>query len=153
MVSSDSDPVADYPLALLVVILTRVVDDAVEEKLIKAGFDDLTRSLGVVFEMLDDAGSRVSDMARRARMTKQGMGQLVAAVEALGYVTRAPDPADKRAQLVKLTRRGHRASAAGRVGLEELEAKWHEVLGPAQYERVTRALRDAVRATGLDHVR
>lgn len=143
----------DYPAALLVAILNRVVSDAVQTALDAAGYGDITQSMGVVFEMIDDTGSRVSDMARRARMTKQGMGQLVAAVEALGYVERVADPSDKRAQLVRLTRKGERASAAGRAGLAAIEGTWRDLFGPTVYERTRKALRDAVAATAGDHVR
>src|SRR5687768_1131805 len=90
----------DYPPTLLVSVLTRLVEDAVARALSAAGFDDLTRAHGIVFEVLDPEGSRSSDMAARARMTKQSMGELVAHLERLGYLLRTPDPFDRRAKLV-----------------------------------------------------
>ena len=147
------DGVAEYPAVLLVDVLKRAVDDAVMSGLADAGFDDITRAHGVVFEMVDPGGSRVVDMARRARMTKQAMGQLVAAVEELGYVERIPDPSDGRAQLVRVTRRGERAAAAGRNGLERLEREWASVAGDRRFATTHRVLVDLVRATAADHVR
>lgn len=143
----------DYPIGVLVDVLRRVVDDAVMDALGNAGASDITRAHGVVFEMLDPEGSRVVDMARRARMTKQGMGQLVAAVEALGYVERVPDPADGRAQLVRMTERGEHVAARGRDSLARLEAVWTDALGDRRYEATRRALVALVEATGLEHVR
>ena len=143
----------DYPLALLVDVLKRVVDDAVMDALSEGGYADITRAHGTVFEMIDPGGSRVTDMARRARMTKQGMSQLVAALEELGYLQRAPDPSDRRAQLVQLTEAGERAAAAGRGGLEALEQTWRSLLGERRYANGRRALIDLVRATGQEHVR
>jgi DNA-binding MarR family transcriptional regulator len=148
-----AEHLADYPIALLVDILDRVVDDIVMTTLDAAGYRDLSRAHGIVFDMLDPGGSRVTEMARRARVSKQAMGQLVAAVEDLGYVARAPDPADGRAQLVRITRRGEGAAAAGREGLESLEAAWRQIVGERRYELTRRALVALVQATGLDHVR
>lgn len=145
--------VDDYPLALLVDVLNRVVDDAVMEALVDGGYGDITRAQGTVFAMMDPGGSRVTNMARRARMTKQGMGQLVAALEELGYVERAPDPSDRRAQLVLLTEAGQRAADAGREGLLALENTWHAHLGDRRYATARRALVKLVWATGREHVR
>lgn len=145
--------VSRYPIALLADILDRVVDDAVMDALRAGGFGDLTRAHGVIFEMIDAGGSRVVHMAHRARVTKQAMGQLVAAVEAAGYVERIPDPTDGRAQLVRLTERGERAAGVARGGLERLETRWCELLGPARYRSTRGALSALVQATGLDHVR
>ena len=148
-----AEQVKDYSVGLLVTIVQRVIDDALMSSLRNAGFGDLTRAHGLVFTMLDPDGSRVTDMARRARMTKQGMGQLVAAVEQMGYVERVPDPADGRAQLVRLTRRGGRAVAAVQHGAASLERAWNEQLGDRRYGATRKALIELVLATGLDHVR
>ena len=52
------------------------------------------------------AGTRLTALAESAGMSKQAMGQLVDDLERLGYVERVPDPADGRAKIVRLTRRG-----------------------------------------------
>ena len=52
---------------------------------------------------LDLAGSRLTDLAARAHITKQSMRELVDRGEALGIVERAPDDDDKRAKLVRFT--------------------------------------------------
>ena len=55
---------------------------------------------------LSPSGSRLTDLAERAGMTKQAMGALVNQCEAWGMVSRAPDPADGRAQQVRFTATG-----------------------------------------------
>ncbi len=47
-------------------------------------------------------GSRLTDLAASAGMSKQAMGDLVTQCEAWGLVTRAPDPLDARARQVLL---------------------------------------------------
>jgi DNA-binding MarR family transcriptional regulator len=60
----------------------------------------------VVFQFLDDARTHVGTLARRAQMTKQSMAELVAHLERHGFVERIPDPADRRAKLVRVTGKG-----------------------------------------------
>ena len=70
-------------------------------------------SQGAVLGRLDRGGPQsVSDLAVVERVRPQSMAQTVGDLEAEGYVTRSPDPADRRRALVQLTQRGH----------EELEA-------------------------------
>jgi DNA-binding MarR family transcriptional regulator len=55
---------------------------------------------------LDLEGSRLTDLARSAGVTKQGMGELVNQCEAWGLVERSDDPTDARAKLVRFTETG-----------------------------------------------
>jgi DNA-binding MarR family transcriptional regulator len=55
---------------------------------------------------LELQGSRLTDLAQRAGMTKQAMGDLVDQCAAWGLVTREPDPRDARARLVRFTPTG-----------------------------------------------
>jgi hypothetical protein len=59
-----------------------------------------------VFAQIDPAGSRLSELARRANMSPQAMGELVDELESLCYLIRRPDPRDRRAKLIVLTRKG-----------------------------------------------
>ena len=51
-------------------------------------------------------GTRLTDLAERAGMSKQAMGDLVDQCEAWGLVTRVADPRDARARLVQFTPTG-----------------------------------------------
>ena len=55
---------------------------------------------------LELQGTRLTDLAQRAGMSKQAMGDLVDQCEAWGLVTRTPDPRDARARLVQFTPTG-----------------------------------------------
>ena len=85
--------------------------DALMVRLAALGHPEVRAAHGAVFEFLDDAGTRVSVLADRARMTKQSMTELVAHLERHGYVERVPDPADGRAKLVRATARGREVYA------------------------------------------
>ena len=71
-----------------------------------AGYEDLRVSHLVVFQHIDPAGSRITDMAAKAQIAKPSMAYLVEYLEQAGYVDRVPDPSDGRARLVRLTARG-----------------------------------------------
>lgn len=141
-----------YHLATLVSILNRVIDDAVMHALTH-DFGDIRRSHGVVFEMIDAEGTHVAELARRARMTRQAMGELVEDLERLGYVARRADPADRRAKLVFLTDAGEAATRQGISALDELEAQWTAHLGPANAAALRAALATLVASFGAAHVR
>ena len=80
------------------------------------------------------------DLARRARMTKQGMMLLVDDLETRGYVRRVPDADDSRAKMVRLTARGRRFVAEARRAVAAVEARARRELGDRRYE----ALRDSL---------
>ncbi len=84
---------------------------------------------GIVFRWLDPEGTRLADMVERSGMTKQAFGEHVASLEAAGYVTRQPDPADGRAKLVVPTAKGMAARDEARRIFAELEAEWGAVVG------------------------
>jgi DNA-binding MarR family transcriptional regulator len=86
-----------------------------------AGFPGLSPSLHPVFENIDATGTRLTELAARAGMTHQSMGELVAKLEKLGYLTRTSDPADRRARLVCLTPEGQRLV---RRAIREISAIW-----------------------------
>ena len=66
---------------------------------------------------------RTTDIAARAGITKQAVGQIVDELEALGYVRREPDPADARARLVVYTERGKASMFDGLAALARVEAR------------------------------
>jgi len=55
---------------------------------------------------LDLEGTRLTDLALKAGMSKQAMGDLVDQCEAWDLVTREPDPRDARARMVRFTPTG-----------------------------------------------
>lgn len=69
------------------------------------------------------AGSRITDVAARAGISKQAVGQIVDELEALGYVERIPDPTDARARLVVFTALGRSGLFDGLAALARVEAR------------------------------
>jgi DNA-binding MarR family transcriptional regulator len=114
----------------------------VHERLAEAGHPEIRPAHGNVFQFLDDEGTRVSDLADRAQMTKQSMAELVAHLEAQGYVERVPDSSDRRAKLVRATRRGRKSYPLALAAIAETEARWTERLGEAKMRRLRKLLEE-----------
>lgn len=89
-------------------------------------------------------GIRLTNLADAALMTKQSMGYLVDDLEALGYVERVPDPADRRAKLVRLTTRGQEVEQTVREVTRQIEAQWAERMGKSEYRRLVQLLRTLI---------
>jgi DNA-binding MarR family transcriptional regulator len=135
-------PVADHePLCRLVAALGETLGDEMERRMSERGYPEIRQTHGKnVFRVLDDEGTRLTELAARARMTKQAIGELVDQLEAMGYVERRPDPLDGRAKIVVPTAAGKAAQATARECLLEIDAEWAQRLGP---ERMA-ALEDAI---------
>ena len=72
---------------------------------------------------------RLTELAALAGMTKQSIGEIVDDLAALGYVERFPDPADRRAKLIRLTAKGEEAQGVGFDLFAKLEQRWAERYG------------------------
>src|ERR1700761_5853566 len=102
----DAQPV-DLGVALF--IPYRYMEDRIFRAIQDAGFDDWTLAQVRVFQRIAADGSRLTDLADQAQMSKQSAGVLVDQLESLGYVRRVPDPTDGRARLIVIEERGRRA--------------------------------------------
>jgi DNA-binding MarR family transcriptional regulator len=74
-------------------------------------------------------GSRLTDLAHSAGMSKQAMGDLVDQCAAWGLVTRQPDPLDARARLITFTSTGLDWLQAFRRAVEQAEAEFRAQVG------------------------
>ena len=93
-----------------------------------------------VFVNIDSEGTRLTELADRARMTPQAMGELVDDLVARGYVERTPDPSDRRAKLIVLTDLGYDALQAAFDTIIGIEADLEALLGRNGLLRLRTAL-------------
>jgi DNA-binding MarR family transcriptional regulator len=121
-------------LAILLREPFRLMTDLLHERLAARGHGDVRVAHGAVFQFLDHEGTSVSELARRARVTKQSMAELVRHLEERGYVERVPDPLDRRARLVLATARGREVLAIARELAADLEARAAARLGGDRLE-------------------
>lgn len=116
-------------LGLLAFIAARGYEQRLYEELRRAGFTATVAQFRLAAR-IDEGGSRLSDLAVAAQVTKQTAGFLVDQLERNGYVERHPDPSDARARLIRLAPRGLAAQGAARAAEQRLDAEWADHLGP-----------------------
>ena len=102
------------------------------------GYGTVQHAYHALFENIDPEGTRLTELAARADMTHQSMGELVAVLERRGWVRRHPDPSDGRARLVCLTPEGTRITRRGLHHIKEIEAEWQERWRAAGYDGTLR---------------
>ncbi len=119
------------------VYLRALYDDLVlnlHQRLDEAGYGEITPSHGLVFQYLEDHGSRITDLAAHAGMTKQSMSALVYQLEEYGYLKRKNDPLDARAVLFILTEKGQTLKSKAQQFNYLFEKKWEKKLGASRYQ-------------------
>ncbi|MDB4970427.1 MAG: transcriptional regulator, MarR family [Myxococcales bacterium] len=89
---------------------------------------------------IDLDGTRQTEIARRAGISKQAVGQLVDEMVAHGMLRRDPDPKDGRAQLVRFTDDGIEQMLHGIDVLDEIELELGGEVGAMTLERIKRGL-------------
>jgi DNA-binding MarR family transcriptional regulator len=118
-------------------------------ELAERGYPDIRAGHAAVFLQIDRrAGTRLTELARRSRMTKQGMMLVVDDLEGRGYVRRVPDPEDGRAKVVKLTAHGRRCAAESRRAAQALETQTRRLLGDRRYDTLREALEEVAATRG-----
>lgn len=127
--------------------LVRSIDGRLHSRLLRLGYDDVRPGHLALLLILDRGGARSSELARRAAVTKQSMGELVRDLERLDYIERRPDPRDGRARLVQPTGRGLILIAHARQAISEIEADAARRLGPERFAELHRALADLAAET------
>jgi DNA-binding MarR family transcriptional regulator len=105
-----------------------------------AGLDGIRPAQSVVLVPLATGGLHASDLADRLAVSRQAVAQAVAALERHGYVSRLPDPADARAQIIELTPRGRRVLRVMRSTATDLEKRWEVTLGRQQLSQFRESL-------------
>ena len=88
----------------------------------------------------------MSELARRARLSKQTMTTMVRLLEREGLVRRRPDPTDGRATLVELTAKARAFRPVAEHALAELDGLVRTFLSPADVRRLKAALKGVIAA-------
>ena len=112
--------------------MSRVVGD------LRRGFRG---SHGRILDLIEEGGTRPSDLAQGATISKQAVGQRIRELAERGWVELRPDPSDGRAVLVHRTAQGAQVRRRLRQAIATLEAEWAAEVGAERYE-VFRAVLD-----------
>lgn len=134
----DREPTVAY----LLFSAYREMETRIFTALTRAGYGDVTPAQARLFRNIRPEGTRLTDIAQAANISKQTAGFLVDQLVRSGYVTRVADPADARARLVKIAPKGAAAIPIATAVVAKVEAEWAAQLGADRM----RSLRDALQA-------
>jgi len=132
-------PDDELNLGLLLFIPYRALENRVFAALAEAGYD-ITPAQARVFQRIGADGTRLTELAEQAQVTKQTAGFLVDQLERAGYVQRTPDPTDARARLVRISERGLKAIPIASAAIAQIEAEWTAHLGATKVGQLRAAL-------------
>jgi len=115
-------------------------------------YTDIRPTHGCVFRFIPEDGLRPTDLAALAGMTKQSIGEITDDLAARGYVERIPDPADRRAKLIRLTAKGRKAQRTGTELIRRVEERWAERYGEKRMAGLREALEKIAAAEAPESV-
>lgn len=132
-----SQAVPDPSTTTLLRTAYNVLSAAIYRAVADAGATDLRPAHGNVMEMLAiEDGLRLTDIAARAGMAPQSMGELVDDLVAKGYLRRQEDSTDRRAKRIFLTERGRANVETSKEATRQGEEKMRQLLGARQYDQL-----------------
>ncbi len=126
-------------MGLLLYIPYRWMENRVFAALADAGYDFSVAQMKIL-QRIAPEGSRLTDLAEQAQVTKQTAGFLVDQLEKGGWVERVPDPTDGRARLIRIAPKGQKAVPIANAAVAEVEAEWEAHLGKQRMAQLRRAL-------------
>jgi DNA-binding MarR family transcriptional regulator len=127
-------------IGLLLYIPYRALENQVFAALAEQGYGDVTPAQARIFQRIGRDGTRLTELAEAAQVTKQTAGFLVDQLERSGYVERTPDPTDARARLVRITERGAATIPIGEKIIADIEADWAAHIGSRRMGQLRDAL-------------
>lgn len=120
-------------------------------------FNDLFSGSGVsqlgyaiLLVLQANPGCRPAELGAAVRVRQPNLGEPLEALEALGLVSRNPDPRDRRAQALALTDEGRRTLAELKAAHAGLIQGYRAALGADGYDELIAMLRRFTR-DGADH--
>ena len=140
MATSRELPPDRLAIGQLLVRLLREFRDDLAAPRADAGYGDVLETHFQIFGNIRMGGIRLTELADRAQLSLAATSELVNDLEEMGYLVRRPDPADGRAKLIDLTKRGRDAmsSAGGRVA--DIERRWSKVVGAKDFAQMCQTM-------------
>src|SRR5579883_2020559 len=145
--------VGQHNFAQLLRIPFQALVTRLHEQLAAKVYPDIPATHTIVFALVDRQGIRLSELSKRAQLTKQLTNYLVTAIEERGYVERVPDPRDGRAKIVRLTERGQQAAQVGSEIIASIEREWAVALGSEDMDELRSLLERLVGVLGRQQAR
>lgn len=110
------------------------------ELMAEAGYGEFTLSQMSITRNLDVGGTRATEIAKRADITKQSAGELIGQLEEIGLIERTADPLDKRARIVHFTTAGLAWLKCFEIAIKQAEGEMRKELGASSFKLLKHGL-------------
>jgi DNA-binding MarR family transcriptional regulator len=120
-------------VGFLLALASRRWNEILERRFTEAGFPEIRASYGALLvPLFEEDGLRMSELARRARLSKQTLTTMARLLERNGLIRREADVDDARATRLFLTKRARRFQPVADAVLRDLDADVVRTLGRAR---------------------
>lgn len=131
--------------SLLMLDLVRTVywfDEQLQARLDARGWGKLSRTQSLVLVNIANGETRAARMAENLGISRQAMSQFLAEMVDKKLVELVPDPADKRARIVRFAPESHTIRDDAQKVLRDLEAELERAVGTPGLEALREGLRN-----------
>lgn len=127
-------------LGVLMFVAHRAMEQRILAAIREGGYAEATMAQGRLFARIGDEGTRLTDLAEMAQVTKQTASFLVDQLERAGSVTREADPTDARARLVVISPKGRDVQRLAAREEQAIYDEWRAHLGDSDFRRLEEIL-------------
>ncbi len=127
-------------LGVLMFVAHRAMEQRILAAIREGGYAEATMAQGRLFARIGDEGTRLTDLAEMAQVTKQTASFLVDQLERAGSVTREADPTDARARLVVISPKGREVQRLAAREEQAIYDEWRDHLGDSDFRRLEEIL-------------
>jgi DNA-binding MarR family transcriptional regulator len=117
-------------------LFARLVSKAVHDH----GFDDVRLVHVPLIRAIEPDGTRISEIAKRAGITKQATGTLVSEFVQFGYIKIVDHPSDGRVKMAVYTAKGEQLLGACADALKDTEGHFLSMIGNTDFTRLKTVL-------------
>src|SRR5215813_7110931 len=139
-------PVDRTDVGYLLALASRRWNEILERRFSEAGFPEIRASYGALLvPLFEEDGLRMTELARRARLSKQTLTTMARLLERDGLINREADVNDARATRIFLTKRAKRFQPVAEAMLRDLDADVVRMLGEARAAQLKGSLAALIR--------
>jgi len=118
----------------LISVLKRQMDAWATAEVAREGYDDFKLAHMPLLMNISPEGITNTELAKKARVTKQAMSKVVNELNDLGYIDTIGHDTDKRSSVIRLTVKGKKLVVAARNCVSGLEAEYERKFGKKRFE-------------------
>jgi DNA-binding MarR family transcriptional regulator len=135
-------------IAILVAAGYRAVADRLRRDMERAGLGDMRPAYGFVIRAVAAEEPTINRLAELLEVTKQAASRLADEMERAGFISRTPDPNDRRSLRLRLTAKGKRVRKRALATSAAIEAELRSELGDDEVAALRRGLLALVTSEG-----